>query len=380
MLIKASRSRSVVLYADDAPRRQTPSSGPQHRYRNPRIQLEERSLPPLPAGWIRVQIAYAGICGTDVHLLEKAEDGYTRSSCPATIPPEGRIIGHEGVGFVRECGAGVDNVGPGDCVCLESIVSCKSCEKCRQGNFNQCERSVLIGMEEDGLFTEHADVPASLAHRVNDLANRKRNLEGLACVEPAAVAYLACVNARFRPGENVAVFGAGPIGYYVAMMARTLFGAAQVTVAEPLPFRREFAGRVCDRVTGPGEFAADRQTYDVLVDAAGDLAGVSATLRKMRGNGRIILLSRTGMAFHTDQVDQIISKSLHLIGSRGHLGGAMNAVLSLVRTDRLDLRAPVTRVAKGMDELGQLLSQPSLIMAGDCKILAKLMTKPVRTI
>jgi threonine dehydrogenase-like Zn-dependent dehydrogenase len=121
-----------------------------------------------------------------------------------------------------------------------------------------------------------------------------------------------------------------------------------------------------------GEPKSNSQSVDVLIDAAGNLSDTSAAISKMNGNGRIVLLARTGEPLHIDLVDQIISKNLHIIGSRGHLGGAMNAVLSLTRAGRLDLHAPVTKVVEGLDRLADLLKNAAALMASDCKVIAKL--------
>lgn len=365
---------AIVVYARDEPKAGRSQSGANQRYRFPRITLEQRPLGKLPAGCIRVRIARAGVCGTDFHLLETAADGYTRCSSPACIPPQGRVLGHEAVGIIHAIGSGVGHLRPGDWVCLESIITCHTCPKCRQGHFNQCQDTRLLGMEEDGLFTEFADVPATLAHNVNDLAQTNRQLEALVCVEAAAVAYLACQNARLQPGESMAILGAGPIGFYVALLARRCFGASRVTLVEPSAFRHKFAAdaAIADRVLQPAEFASDDQPCDVLVDAAGDLAAVSHAIPRLNGNGRIILLSRTGGAFVTDHVDQIISRSLHVIGSRGHLGGAFESVLALCRSRRLDLRAPVTHVVAGLGPLADILAHPARFMANQCKIVVDL--------
>ena len=370
--LEVSQSRSLIVYANDDPKGNAGNPSSNYRYRFPRIEIENRALLPLSAGSIRVKMNCVGICGTDLHLLETEEDGYTRCSSPSQIPFTGRILGHEGMGVVCELGQNVEKIELGDFVCFESILTCKSCVKCRQGAFNQCVHSSLLGMEQDGLFTEYADVPVSAAHVVTDIAQTDRDLEGLACVEPAAVAYLACVNARIAPGETVAVLGAGPIGFFAALMAKTLFGASHVCLSEPVEFRREFGRLASDQVLLPEEFSESNQSFDVLIDAAGSLSDTSTAISQMNGNGRIVLLSRTGQSLHIDLVDQIISKSLHIIGSRGHLGGAMNAVLSLARAGRLDLRAPVTKVAHGLDSLAGLLKNPTALMAGDCKVVVKL--------
>ena len=163
-------NRSLVVYAEDAPMADRAIDGPHCRYKYPRVEVEDRPLAVLAAGMIRLQMRYAGICWTDLHLLETSKNGYVRCSSPFEVGAAGRVIGHEGVGVVCELGAGVEGIQLGDVVSVESIITCMSCEKCRQGAFNQCLRSSLLGMESDGLFAEYADVPVTIAHNVSDLA------------------------------------------------------------------------------------------------------------------------------------------------------------------------------------------------------------------
>ena len=81
---------------------------------------------------------YVGVCGTDVHLVECDPcTHYVRSSAPASIPPSGRVIGHEGVGRVCAVGDAIEHVGPGDIVSFASIIACMNCDICRRGDFNQ---------------------------------------------------------------------------------------------------------------------------------------------------------------------------------------------------------------------------------------------------
>lgn len=364
-------SQSLVLYAD--PETQAGANGANCRYRRPRLVRQSRLLKTLRRDSIRIRVAKVGLCGTDLHLLDSTAEGYVRCSSPMSIPPVGRIIGHEATGIVTAVGDCNLPFSCGDVVCCESIVVCHHCRKCRQGQFNQCEQSSLIGLEQDGLFTEFADLPASVAHCVTDLAGSDRELEALACVEPAAVSYLACVNAQISPGDAVAVLGAGPIGFYTALMAKTLFGAASVCICEQSPFRREFARQAGDIVMSPEELFSSSRRFDALIDAAGALVETNRLIPRMNGNGRIVLLARTGQPLSIDHVDHVISKSLRIIGSRGHLGGAFDAVLNLVRANRLDLRLPVTRVVHGFDELAQALRNSSGIVDGDCKVVANLL-------
>ena len=94
-------SNVVVLHADNEPMVDVIDPGPHQIYRKPQISVEQRHLDDLDPDDIRVEMIYAGLCGTDVHLIEtNPATGYIRCSAPAHIPAEGRVIGHEGVARV----------------------------------------------------------------------------------------------------------------------------------------------------------------------------------------------------------------------------------------------------------------------------------------
>lgn len=103
-------------------------------------------------------------------------------------------------------------------------------------------------MEKDGLFRTIADVPAILAHDVSAVIKTDNDLKAAACIEPAAVAYVACQSAKVQCGHDVAVFGAGPIGLFAAMLSKMIFGASRVHIVEPTAFRREFPKQWCHHV------------------------------------------------------------------------------------------------------------------------------------
>ncbi len=363
-------NRSLLVYASAADAGGCGGRGP--RYRDPRLSLESRPLAPLRPGHLRIRMLRAGICGTDLHLIEQGAEERIRCTSPMLIPATGRIIGHEGVGVVEAAGPDSGSSAHGDIVCCESIITCGVCPRCRRGNFNQCDRAKLLGLEQDGLFAERADIPARLAHRVNDLIQTEDSLDGLACVEPAAVSFLACQNARVGPGDSVLVIGGGPIGYLAALLARDCFGASHVCVSEPSDFRRDFARRACDVVTSPELLPYLDRTFDVVIEAAGALDELDGLLSRMNGNGRVVLLARTEDSLVITGVHHMISRSLHLIGSRGHLGGAFDAILNLIRDGRLDLRQVITRVVSGLEGLGKALGDPAGVVANDCKVIANL--------
>lgn len=363
----------MTLYADRQPMEGIVKPGPHQIYRHPRVCVETRTLGNLHPDEIRVEMIYAGICGTDVHLTQRnPETGYIRSSAPACIPPEGRIIGHEGVGKVLQVGANVHHLEPGAYATFESIIICHTCDVCRRGRFNQCRHAQLLGLEKDGLFGTVVDVPAMLAHDVTDLAGTEEGLKAAACVEPAGVAYVACQNSHIRGGDVVVIFGAGPIGVFTALLSQTAFGASEVHLIEPVAFRRKFASKWIDMVYDVAEFFEHAPEHiDVVIEASGDLNNITRIFRQVDANGRITLLARSGVPLALDAIDHMITNEIALVGSRGHLCGAFVDILRLYKQHRIPLHEIVTGIVSGPEELSALLQSPDTIINDHCKILAR---------
>jgi (R,R)-butanediol dehydrogenase/meso-butanediol dehydrogenase/diacetyl reductase len=367
--------QALVTRAEREPMAGVKCPGPQQIYRRPRLTLEERALGSVPAGCVRVEMELVGICGTDLHAVQcDPTSGYILGSTPLEIGPEGRVLGHEGIGCVREVGSGVTGIGRGDWVVFESLETCNRCEPCRKGRFNQCLNTILVGMQRDGLFAEVVDLPVQLVHDVSDLAVSDSGRRAAACIEPAACSLVALSAARLKPAENVLIFGAGPIGLFGAMLSRLAFGAASVQVVEPLRFRREFARRWADRVYDVEEFFAEpvQRRVDVLIEASGQLENVDRALLRLGPNGRAVLLGRSGRPLTLQRVDHVITNNLAIIGSRGHLGGAVGDLLDLCRGRRLPLHEVVTGVVRGLGALKGALEQAAALPAEHCKVLAQL--------
>jgi len=368
------KSTVVVVHADKRPMEGIVNPGPHQIYVNPRVSVEARELGELHGDEIRVKMIYAGLCGTDIHLVEtNPETGYVKCSAPARIPPEGRIIGHEGVGTVIEIGSHVRHVKVGDCVTFESIIVCHYCDVCRRGQFNQCRRARLLGMEKDGLFGTVVDVPSMLTHDVAELAQSDTGLKAATCIEPAGVAYVACENTHVSGCDVVVVFGAGPIGVLTAMLSKTVFGASHVYIVEPIKFRREFSKQWCDAVYDVEEFFAHPpRIIDVVIEASGQLDNINRIFSRINANGRIALLARSGMPLKLDTVDSLITNAISIVGSRGHLGGAFVKILSLCKNGRIPVDKIVTDVVNGPEELCKLLQSPQRIFEANCKVLVRL--------
>jgi threonine dehydrogenase-like Zn-dependent dehydrogenase len=364
-------SKVVVVHADSDPIKGIAKPGPHQTYKNPRISVENRTLPALRPDEVRVKMIYAGVCGTDVHLVTaNPNTGYIQCSAPAEIPPTGRVIGHEGVGKVLEVGSHVHHVQPGAWVTFESIIVCHYCDECRRGDFNQCRHALLLGMEKDGLFGGIVDVPAMLTHDVTEMAKSEEGLRSAACVEPAGVAYVACQNTHLGAGDVVVIFGAGPIGLLAAMLSKVVFGAFQVHIVEPIPFRRKIAEKWGDEIYDIDEFFNHGpSSIDVVMEASGNMGNINRVFRRLNANGRVAILGRSGEPLLLDAVDHMITNAVSLIGSRGHLGGAFAKILSLCRNGRLSIDDAVTDIINGPEEICNLLKSPGKLFEENCKVL-----------
>jgi threonine dehydrogenase-like Zn-dependent dehydrogenase len=360
----------VVRLEHEAP----DGAGGRERYRWPRLAIESRPLGRLEPGTLRVRMLLAGVCGTDLHLSRAdPQTGYIVGSVPLALGPEGRVLGHEGVGEVCELGEGVRGFAAGDVVTFESLVACQECVACRRGTFNQCRHGRLIGTQLDGLFREMVDVPARVTHDVSDLARTQDGLRAAACIEPAACAHVAITRLGVRPGERVVIFGAGPIGLYAAMLCREAFGAS-VEVVEPIALRREIARPWSERTFDVEEFFADPHgdPFDVAIEASGRLANVDRVFGRLGPSGRVGLLARCGEALHVEAVDHLITNGISIVGSRGHLGGAFADVLGLYRAGRLPLHRSVTGMVEGLVGLHRELLSPDPIEHRHAKVIARL--------
>jgi threonine dehydrogenase-like Zn-dependent dehydrogenase len=362
----------VVVYADKEPMRGVICPGPHQIYRNPRLEVEERELDELAHDEIRVEMLYTGLCGTDLHLVERnPETGYIRGSAPAEIPPAGRVMGHEGVGQVVAAGPSVRHVKAGDFVTFESILVCHCCDMCRMGQFNQCRQARLLGLEKDGLFGPVVNVPSSLAHNVKGMANSDHGLRAAACIEPAGVAYVACQNTRITAGNTIVVFGAGPIGVLCAMLSKIVFGASVVWVIEPVKFRRELANAWCDRAYDIEEFFEEGEPVDVVIEASGCLDNIKRVFRRVNPGGRIALLARSGEPLMLDAIDHMITNAITLVGSRGHLGGAIDKIIGLYNSGRIPVHEIVTNIVDGPKGMCNALTSPKIIVNQNCKVLGR---------
>ena len=181
-----------------------------------------------------VRVDATTICGTDLHIL--------KGDVPAVT--DGRILGHEAVGTVETVGAGVKTLKPGDRVLVSCITSCGSCRYCREARYGQCigGGGWILGHKIDGTQAEFVRVPFAdtSTYRVPATVANEEVLM-LADILPTGYE-VGVLNGRVRPGDVVAVVGAGPIGLAAILGAR-LYSPAHIVAIDLADARLDAAKR-----------------------------------------------------------------------------------------------------------------------------------------
>jgi (R,R)-butanediol dehydrogenase/meso-butanediol dehydrogenase/diacetyl reductase len=181
------------------------------------VRVEEVPPPAPPGpGEVQIQVRWCGICGTD---LEEWLSGPVFIPAAAPHPVTGAraplVLGHEFAGVVVAAGADVTGSWPGQRVAVDTVVSCGTCYWCLRGEVTRCPSLGALGLHADGGLAELCNAPARICLPVPDTVAD----DEAALAEPLAVAVRALRRAGLRPGERVAVVGAGAVGLMAVQAA-----------------------------------------------------------------------------------------------------------------------------------------------------------------
>jgi len=235
--------------------------------------LEERPVPQIQAPTDAiVRILKTTICGTDLHILKGDVP-----SCTA-----GRILGHEGVGVVETAGSGVTAMKPGDHVLISCITSCGKCDYCRKGMYSHCaDGGWVLGHKIDGTQAEYVRIP----HADTSLYKIPQGLDEEAVVMLSDIfpTGFECgvLNGKVKPGDTVAIVGAGPIGLATLLTAQFYAPAKIIMIdvdANRLDVARKLgATHAFNDKNGKAVQDVLSLTGNVGVDVAIEAVGIPAT-------------------------------------------------------------------------------------------------------
>ncbi|GGN79769.1 alcohol dehydrogenase [Streptomyces albiflavescens] len=233
-----------------------------------------------------VKVGVVTICGTDLHIL--------KGDVPEVRP--GTVLGHEAVGEIVEVGGDVRSVRPGDRVLISCITSCGRCRFCRDASYGQCRGGGgwILGHLIDGTQAEYVRVPyADLS--VYPLPGTLRSEDAVLLADIFPTSYeVGVLNGHVRPGDTVAVVGAGPIGLAAIATAR-LFSPKRIIAVDLAPARLEAARQlgadaVADVHEAPGQLVADLTDglgADVVIEAVGVPESFELCTRMVRPGGHV---------------------------------------------------------------------------------------------
>ncbi|WP_082162685.1 alcohol dehydrogenase AdhP [Neisseria bacilliformis] len=181
------------------------------------VEIVERDIRPIQSGEALVEVEYCGVCHTDLHV---AAGDYGKKP--------GRVLGHEGIGIVKEVAPDVKNLKPGDRVSIAWLfASCGSCEYCVSGRETFCRSVLNAGYTADGGMATHCIVDADYAVKVPDGLDPAQ-ASSITCA--GVTTYKAIKVSGVRPGQWIAIYGAGGLGNLAVQYAKKVFGAHVVAV------------------------------------------------------------------------------------------------------------------------------------------------------
>jgi len=312
------------------------------------LAIQHRQTPTARQGELVLQVAYCGICGTDLHATEK-------SAIPLEV---GTVLGHEFSGVVAESAA--PGWQRGDRIIGLPLYECDECRPlggCRDRLGILCGHTKVIGLAADvpGGYGEYLTLPAHNALRVPD----GLDLRDAALTEPLSVGAHAVRLAGAILGARVLVIGAGPIGLSVTVFAR-LAGARHLVVSELDPVRRNRAGTlgasaVLDPGAEPVAAAFARLTGgapDVIFECVGAPGLLRHGIDLAPVHGRVIVV---GVCRQEDSILPRIAirKELTVRFALGYTREEFALVLDLLAARRIDANELVSDVI-GLDALPEV--------------------------
>jgi propanol-preferring alcohol dehydrogenase len=194
------------------------------------LEDSEIPIPEIDPVEVLIRVGAAGICHSDAHYRAGISDF---DNLPLTL-------GHEVAGRVEKIGTGVTNIAPGDRVCVHYLVHCGQCEFCARGLEQFCTSVQMIGRHRDGGYAEFIKVPAKNAFKLPDEISFE---VGAIMMCSSATAFHALNKARLKPGESVAIFGFGGLGFSALQLARAL-DCGQIYVVEINPAKLALAEKL----------------------------------------------------------------------------------------------------------------------------------------
>ncbi|CBL91666.1 2,3-butanediol dehydrogenase [Leuconostoc gasicomitatum] len=333
------------------------------------VRVEEVELKPTKSNEVVVRVAYAGICGSDLHeYLEgpvfipvDQPDELTGGQAPLTM-------GHEFSGVIEKIGADVTKYKVGDHVSINPTIT----KGHVPDDVDVYDGYSFIGLSTDGGFTSHVNVPEDSLYRLPEDFSMKL----AATIEPTAVAVQAVKEGGLRFGEKVVIFGAGPIGVLVAAAAKAA-GATKIVAVDLSEVRLNKALEMgATDIINPSQVddtvAAIKNIIPGGADVSFEVAGVQPTFEQAidatRPRGTMVIVSIFARPITFNPM-QLMNAGVKLTTTIAYSKETFQQTVDLVSSGQIDVAPVITDtieldniVTDGFESLTHDKSQAKIIV------------------
>jgi NAD+-dependent secondary alcohol dehydrogenase Adh1 len=298
-----------------------------------------------------VRVGAAGVCRTDLHVIEGQWEQKSGVKLPYTI-------GHENAGWVQEVGAAVKHVAVGDKVILHPLATCGLCRACRDGDDVHCANSAFPGIDSDGGY---AELLRTSARSVITLDDPLEPVDVAALADAGLTAYHAVRKAarRIRPGERVVVIGAGGLGHIGIQVLNALTSAEVIVVdrsADALALASDLGvdhvvqadGSQVETVLG----LTGGDGAEVILDFVGEGGAIEDGVAMLRRAGDYYVIGYGGV-LSIPTID-IISTEINFIGNLVGSYNDLAELMVLAARGKVALHTvtyPLDQYARALDDL-----------------------------
>ena len=303
------------------------------------IKIQDREIPSIGDNDCLVRIRSVGVCGSDVHYYL-----HGRIGSQVANPPH--ILGHESAGEVVETGPAVTRVKKGDRVAVEPGIPCRSCEHCKQGHYNLCKDIRFLGTPPvPGAYVEYLSVPSEFVFPIAD----SMTVDDAAMIEPLAVAVHSVNLGKVKPGDSIAVLGAGSIGL-LTMQTALACGATRAFITDPLEYRLGVAEKFgATAGLNPKKIDAVEAILDLTNGRGVDIVFEAAGAEDTPNQGlKVVKRGGTFVWIGIQAVDRVMIEPEHLRRRSVTIKGVRRfrhtypAAIDLVKAGKVDVRSIVT--------------------------------------
>ncbi|WP_228001915.1 NAD(P)-dependent alcohol dehydrogenase [Nocardia australiensis] len=310
-----------------------------------------------------IRIGGAGVCRTDLHIIE----GQWATKSGVALP---YTIGHENAGWVEAVGSAVTNVAVGDPVILHPLITCGLCRACRAGDDVHCGSSQFPGIDTDGGYAEYL---RTAARAVVKLDHGLAPADVAALADAGLTAYHAVAKAarQLRPGDTAVLIGAGGLGH-IGIQVFTALSPAKTIVVDRSPDALVLAATIGAHHTVLADGSEIEQVRELtdghgaeaVLDFVGEGGAIEAGVAMLRRAGNYYVIGYGGV-LSVPTID-VISTEINFIGN---LVGSYNdlvELMALAAQDKVRLHTtkyPLTDFATALRDLdaGQVRGRAILV-------------------